>query len=540
MNFLGKVLVLLLVVSLSGLDGAAAWADLPLDKMRETIEKGVDYLLSRQQPDGRWVYTANPGQYDVGMTALCTLALAHTRLPKTTAAVQKGLAFITQQKPEPKTYTVGLVQMLLFESGADRYNRLITLYGWMTVVSQQREGVGEGQWGYSLLSPTPGMKPGTVPPLPPGYADHSNGQFGILALWYAARSGYQIPKRCWQRAKKHYERTQQPDGGWTYAVTPGRESTVSMTPASTVSLYLADEALAGYEKRHQCKMLPENPAIERGMKWVGDHKITWPAPYTWYAVERLGILTGRSEFGGHNWMEDGAESLVRTDWTTEGHDPAANVAFAVLFLARALEPIVFNKLKRKGDWNNDRYDIKKLTEYISVKFQYPKQWRIVTLDASVEELLKVPILYTNGHEALAFTDAEKAKLKAYVDRGGTIFGMACCGRKPFDKSFRALVAELWPERKLEALPKNHLIYTTPRPLAVKQTLLGMTDEKGRLAVIYSPYDMCCRWHTGASGAKAVYDVGANIYFYVSTTGVKLGGVREGYYIDTAKAPEPGR
>jgi len=302
-----------------------------------------------------------------------------------------------------------------------------------------------------------------------------------------------------------------------------------------VSLYLADEALAGYEKRHVCRMRPENPAVERGMKWVGDHKINWPAPYTWYAVERLGILTGRSEFGGHNWMEEGAKSLLTQDWT-KGRRSRVDAAFAVLFLARALEPIIINKLKRKGDWNNDAYDIKHLTEYISVKFQYPKQWRIVTLEASVEELLEVPILYMNGQEALEFSAEEKVKLKAYVDRGGTLFAMPCYGKKPFDRSFRALVAELWPENKLTPLPKNHYIYSNPRPLVAKPIILGMplAASKGRLGVIYSPIDMCCRWHTGGKRAVSVFDVGANIYFYVAKEGVKLGGVREGYHIDTAK------
>ena len=44
-------------------------------------------------------------------------------------------------------------------------------------------------------------------------------------------------------------------------------------------------------------------------------------------------------------------------------DPEVEVAFVTLFLARALEPVIVNKLKHKGDWNNDQYDAKKLTEY---------------------------------------------------------------------------------------------------------------------------------------------------------------------------------
>jgi len=154
----------------------------------------------------------------------------------------------------------------------------------------------------------------------------------------------------------------------------------------------------------------------------------------------------------------------------------------------------------------------------------------------------VPILFINGHEALEFTDEEKTKLKEYVNRGGTIFAMDCCAKKPFDKSFRDLADELWPESKLAARPKTHAIYTNPRPLADRPKLEGITlaSGQGRLGVIYLPSDLCCRWHSGGAGANPVFDVGANIYFYVSTNGVKLGGVREGYHVDTTgpeKTPE---
>jgi hypothetical protein len=530
MTSMRSILVSCIAAAMLALGVAPARAELPIAEMRKTIDAGVDYLISEQKKDGSWPYeAASVGKYDVGMTSLATLALAHTRLPKATVAVQKGLSFITQQKPEAKTYTVGLVEMLLFESGATQYNKLISMYGWMTVMSQVREGTAEGGWGYNLVEWTDKANTGWEPPHVGNYADHSNSQFGVLALSYAQRAGFQVPKMCWMRVKRHYESSQNDDGGWCYAAAKGQGSTISMTAASTVSLYLADEALNSM-KHEQCKTVPENPAVERGMKWVGEH-IERAGPYAWYAVERLGILSGRSEFGGKDWLELGAHELAKGGAGGKRDD----AAFVVLFLARSLEPIIVNKLKRKGDWNNDPYDVKHLTEYISVKFQYPKQWRIVTLEAPVEFLLKVPILFISGHDALEFTDAEKAKLKDYVNRGGTIFAMDCCAKKPFDKSFRELAAELWPESKLTSLPKDHSIYTNPRPLAERPKLEAVTlaNGQGRLGVIYMPSDLCCRWHTGGSGANAVFDVGANIYFYVSTDGVKLGGVREGYHMDTA-------
>jgi hypothetical protein len=528
MTGMRRILVLCIAPAVFLAAAAPARAELPLAEMRATIDAGADYLISLQQPDGSWTFNSDAGRYDVGMTSLASLALAHTRLGKATAPVQKALAYITQTKPEAKTYTVGLVEMLLYESGASQYNRLIGQYAWMTVMGQVREGVGEGGWGYALPEWSDQAAMAKEPPHVGGYADHSNSQFGVLALVYAQRAGFQVPKMCWLRTKRFYENTQEDDGGWGYGMAKSGGSSATMTPASTVSLFLADEAL-NTMKHDQCKMVPENPAVERGMKWVGQRM--GGSPYAWYAVERLGILSGRGEFGGNDWLEKGAKALAKGGAVGGKQE---DTAFVVLFLARALEPIIINKLKRPGDWNDDPYDIKHLTEYISGKFQYLKQWRIVTMDAPVDFLLKVPILFISGHKALTFTDEEKTKLKEYVNRGGTILGMDCCSKKPFDKSFRALAAELWPESKMEVLPKTHSIYSNPRPLTEKPTLEGVNlgQGQGRLGVIYVPSDLCCRWHVGGAGANPVFDVGANIYFYVSTTGVKMGGVREGQREDT--------
>ena len=221
---------------------------------------------------------------------------------------------------------------------------------------------------------------------------------------------------------------------------------------------------------------------------------------------------------------EGADIAIsggRSSWA----EPVVAECWAVLFLARGLEPIIINKLQRPGnDWNLDPYDIKHLVEYISGKFQHDKQWRIVTMEASVEHLLKVPILYMNGHEALEFNDQEKAKLREYVEKGGTILGEACCGHKAFDRSFRALIKELWPDREMIRLPKGHIIYTTPGIVRNSPLLLGLPmgdGQQGRLGVIYSPYDHSCRWCVGGKKGRNSFTLGANIYFYVTKVGRRL-------------------
>lgn len=530
--------VSLLVGTSLALLGQLTHADRSVDDIRAAIEAGVQHLIAMQQEDGSWKRPEDQhggAGYDVGRTALATLALLHSRSPKANTAIHKGLTFIVQQWPEPKTYTAGCVQQCLYKAGLDRYRRHLSMYGWMLVKSQKVFGVQAGCYSYGLY-PFPkdfDKRKNYEPPrgLLSGRGDNSNTQFGILALVYSAKAGVQIPRIVWRRAQKYYIGAQHQDGGWdyqsdAYRLSVGqpldarggwehRPSTHNMTFAGTISLYIANEML--YAGKHdQCKPPPMSKPVEKGMEWVAKNWRNSQAPYGWYALERLGILSGYSEFGGHDWYQTGADQLCRrVSGGMGGSMP--DLAFGILFLSRGLEPIIINKLRRSGDWNLHWHDVRHLVEYISDKFQYGKQWRIVSLESSVDYLLRVPILWISGHEKLLFTDEEKAKLREYVERGGTILGEACCSQKPFDESFRALVAELWPDSQLRPLPMSHPIYNTPRPLkGFKPRVEGLAirSNQGRIGVLYIPHGFSCQWERGGTRAAPAFDVGTNIYFYV--------------------------
>jgi len=527
--------ILTFVGMVSMLVGGRAHAEKSVAEIRAAIEAGVQHLIAMQQPDGSWKEPdrAHGGAgYDVGRTALATLALQHSGSPKAHAAIHKGLTFITQQWPENKTYTAGCVQQALYKAGYKRptYRRHLSMYGWMLAKSQKVFGPQAGCYSYGLY-PFPkdfdkrrNYEPGRS--LLSGRGDNSNTQFGILGLLYSQKAGVQIPRIVWRRAQKYYIGAQHQDGGWDYQsgayrlsvgqAADARRSTHNMTFAGTISLYIANEML--YASKHdQCKPLPLNKPMEMGLKWIAEHWGRGYAPYGWYACERLGILTGYSEFGGNDWYQDGAQALCgRVSGGMGGNMP--NLAFGVLFLSRGLEPIIINKLKRSGDWNLHLHDLKHVVEFISEKYQYGKQWRIVTLDASVDYLLRVPILWISGHEKLIFTEEEKAKLKAYVERGGTILGEACCSQKPFDESFRALLAELWPDSSLEELPQTHPIHHYRRKLtgALRPRLMGLRlkANQGRLGVIYIPNGISCQWERGGARAEQAFIFGSNVMLYI--------------------------
>ncbi len=518
------------------------------EEIRAAIEAGVDKLIEMQQEDGSWKepdVAHGGGGYDVGRSALATLALLHAqrhvKSDKVVPAIHKGLTFLVQQWPEPKTYTAGLVQQALYKADPRRYSKWISMYGWMTVRGQMVYGPQAGCFSYGIYPfPKDFDKAKNYEPARStvsGRGDNSNTQFGVLALLFSEKAGFQVPKVCWLRMYKYWVAAQHQDGGWDYQSDAFRDtagadakggavkaavaqrSYWNMTCAGTVSTAISNEMLnAG--QHDQCKGMTGNEPVERGLDWIAKNfkDGSGLAPYGWYACERLGILMGYSEFGGTDWYEAGSTRLVGP--VSKGGTAAnmPDLAFGILFLSRGLEPIIFNKLKRQGEWNLHLHDISHATDYISEKGQLAKQWRIVTLNASVDYLLRVPILYISGHEKLMFTDDEKKKLKEYVERGGTILGEACCSKKEFDESFRALMAELWPEGRLQPLPATHLIYETPRPLKECRPeiqAMGIAANQGRLGVLYLPHGISCQWERGNVKAYPAMDVAWNIFTYVN-------------------------
>jgi hypothetical protein len=102
-----------------------------------------------------------------------------------------------------------------------------------------------------------------------------------------------------------------------------------------------------------------------------------------------------------------------------------------------------------------------------------------------------------------------------------LFADACCGSKPFDKAFREFVNSLYPDKKLEQISADHELFSDKIGHNIKR-LKRRTNEgnenagsgfvvrdaqpfieglviDGRLAVIYSKYDISCALERQSSG-----------------------------------------
>ena len=506
----------------------ASWApaaEVPREKILARIEEGVEVILKGRQEDGRFEF--NQGS-PVGETALGLLALEYARpylaggiRDRAREAGDKAASYIIRQSPEMTTYSAGVVLTSLGRRDVDR--KRLLLYATMLATSQHDKDPLLGMWGYRLKAP-PGGPPAEELD---DWGDNSNSQFAVLGLYMASRKGFAAPRTVWERAAEHFTRAQDKAGGWTYGVRrePGSRvpPTANMTIAGAVSLALCEEMLQG-ASHAQCEPRPRSKAVDAGLQWIADHweqqKIGTDA-YGLYGLERLGILVGRSNIGAHDWYREGAQAVVtKQAFNKSWGSPEINWCFAVAFLAHGLDPVVINKLERRGadDWNCDPWDARNLVDYVQDHYQQSVQWRIVTLEAPLEQLLRTPILYVTGHEKLDFSVDEKAKLKAYVEGGGTILGEACCSKGAFADSFRARMRETFGEG-LRPLPAEHRLFEALRmkdsPARPAVECLPIAAEEGRPGVLFLPADLSCRWTVGGPDARGAFEVGSRLYLYIT-------------------------
>jgi hypothetical protein len=121
----------------------------------------------------------------------------------------------------------------------------------------------------------------------------------------------------------------------------------------------------------------------------------------------------------------------------------------------------------------------------------------------------------HGRQDFRLTDAERLRLREYLERGGTLLADAICASQPFTTAFRRELAAALPEHSLQRIPPDDPIFTgayggfdirqvslrdpqaeaNGQPVAarVRQTEPQLEGIKinDRWAVIFSPFDISC-------------------------------------------------
>jgi hypothetical protein len=117
--------------------------------------------------------------------------------------------------------------------------------------------------------------------------------------------------------------------------------------------------------------------------------------------------------------------------------------------------------------------------------------RFHAVKLSSSELFEFPLVIMTGEGAFTLPDEERRNLRSFVERGGLLLASAGCSSPDWDRSFRAEMANIFPEFPLAAVKMDHPIFHTvydvkdlkakhgaPRPLEA-------VTMNNRIGVIYS-------------------------------------------------------
>jgi hypothetical protein len=531
------------------------------ERVVAAMERGVDYLLKSERNNNwesgrRWILDGEHG----GETALVLYALLHAgqslkdqpeygeklhfRSPQLAPAVQ-WLANLKAQE----TYVASLQACALSlipqsaeeKTGIQADIRAALLRDHTYLLDAMGP---EGGYSYQPLRKLVGRgRPDPLRGIPwpdqdvTPFGDLSNAQYAALGMWALEDAGIPASAQYWETTDKFWRTAQGMNGSWPYhprqkLVGEERES---MGFAGIATLFICQEFVD-----RQIRAEPAaDDAIDRGLTWL--NAIFQPDIgdlYSLYGVERVGLATGLKYLGQHDWYREAAANILdhqhpngswdQNSWPANtkgffGATPTTCTCYALLFLARGRNPILFNKLQY-GDatsaWDARPRDVAFLTRWIGHRFERPLNWQVVNLQTDPAEWMDAPILVITGSKDPQFTAADFAKLRMFIESGGLIFSSPDGGSAEFTQAMRRDAGRLVDGAyAMRQLPPTHLLYTPeldPAMTGVSPPPLWGLSNGLRELWVHSPVDMAANWQRqNAASAKVHFEVPVALYFYAT-------------------------
>ena len=494
------------------------------EAVASALSKAIDYLWSQQKDDGSWAgffegensdHINNPA----GPTALICYALLEADIhPYKDQRLAKALDWLAEQKTD-KVYTLAMRCNVWLAANPKTKGKYIRHLERDT--TDLVKAAKNGAYSY-YADPAKSRDP-----------DNSNSQYGLLGVWAGVRGGAEmVPREYWESVLKHWIRTQNPDGGWTYGA--NGETTATMTTAGVASLFVCYDNLYS-DKFEKIGAVSEiEPVVRKGLDWFDKNFARSLDPgqrgglmgfgdiyYYLYGVERVGLASGMKYFGQADWYKLGVETILREQDENGsfrgGNRPEQiSTAFALLFLIRGRHSVLFNKLEREGDWNNRPRDLASLTRWISRTYETTVNWQVINLKVPVREWHDAPILYIAGYQPPKFSDEDINNLRTFVQQGGML--LTCTeGGGQFKTGIREVYKKLFPRYELAAVPTEHDLYRhTVRYDLPGKPKFHMVSNGVRPFAIHLDEDVAMRWQMGkVSTERWAFEAAANVFMYAT-------------------------
>ncbi len=171
---------------------------------------------------------------------------------------------------------------------------------------------------------------------------------------------------------------------------------------------------------------------------------------------------------------------------------------------------VFAQAKHDGAWNAHPGAARQLMMRLERDSAIPVSLKRESVDLEGDDMVPYPFIFFTGLDDFVLTDKQIATLRKHVKRGGTLVVNNALGLAKFHQAALRELGRAFPDTKLNMLPRTHAIFSSLYD--VKEVTYTQTLEKdkgdqlkgrallfgakidGRLAVLYSPYDLEGGWN----------------------------------------------
>jgi hypothetical protein len=179
------------------------------------------------------------------------------------------------------------------------------------------------------------------------------------------------------------------------------------------------------------------------------------------------------------------------------------------------------QLRHNGGWDTAPRAVRNLLEGYQKTTGFGVGLKRRAIPVTLEALSQFPMAYMHGRFSFQLRPEERNALREYLQRGPVLIADACCGSKQFDKSFRELMQQMYPNHALEPIPDDHRMFSAEtgfdvtrvsrRQLETLSTTASIQSQvnvgpprfegiriDGQYVVIYSRYDLSCALENQAS------------------------------------------
>ncbi|HWE95895.1 MAG TPA: DUF4159 domain-containing protein [Tepidisphaeraceae bacterium] len=491
---------------------------------REQIDaaanKAIAYLSAHQE-NGVWDPPAPDGTpQSLAVTSLVFQSLLGNFLGKEDQLLSGPLALLDSSKPTD-TFTAGTRAAIAASPAFGRRDK----YRFQTdafVEAALRMNAGDaGLFGPALTDRN---------------SDRISGYYGMAGLLGCEEVGCEIPAEFWSKTEAALRKSQPADGAWS--LHPGEAAGSEVDFRTVAAAYLSLHIAADHrdpKASAECNGNFIDKNADLAMAWLDAHaaatisaitsgKLSDPCEMAVW-VKRVGEASAARRLGGKVWLAEIGSWLLRAqreDGSWGGS--ITETAYSLQFLSRCEIPIAFNKLAYPAGangaaWNQRPHDMFNLADRVGYNLcSTLVAYQIVTADSAIEDLCSAPVLFISGNAPIEFTDAQVARLRTYVERGGLIVGNSDCGSAQFSRGFKALGAKLFPNYQFAELSANSAIFTDEQYIALrwkrKQRVVGLSNGVRQLMLLIPDDDPSRAWETRATQTRhEAFELITDIYLY---------------------------